>query len=398
MINAFLSKYKTPQVALGAIIILGLGFSTYASQINMPEPVIEESKKSFAVLAQGKQGLITTKEVNLKERSTQNSFVILMYHHVSTQTPRSTSVSPEEFEKHMAYLAEYHNVISLEAALDGFNNITSLPERAVVITFDDGFKNILENGHPIMRKYGFEYTIFINPAQIDFLNSQLSWKEVKSMSKEGVTFANHTLDHLHLLDRYPNEHKVNWLARVKQNINMAEETLSTQLGYSKKWLAYPFGEFDLSLKAMLKEMGYIGLGQHSGGVGIFSDMQSLPRYPAAGRYANLDTLRTKINSLAMPVTAVRPHRYVMGVEEIIGEVQIDVLLDDIRFNRIGCFFGADSLPITQTAKGFSINIKSPFNSGRARVNCTAPSVKESDRFYWYSIPFFTPKPDGTYLD
>jgi peptidoglycan/xylan/chitin deacetylase (PgdA/CDA1 family) len=398
MINAFLNKHKTVPFALGSIIILGLGFSTDAAQVNRPESVIEESRKSVVLPAQGKQDSITTSEFSLTQSSTQNSFVILMYHHVSTQTPRSTSVSPEEFAKHMAYLAEHHNVISLEAALDGLNNPTSLPERAVVITFDDGFKNILENGHPIMRQYGFEYTIFINPALINLVNSQLSWKEIKTMSKEGVTFANHTLDHLHLLDRHPKENEVNWLARVKQNINMAEETLSTQLGYSKKWLAFPFGEFDLSLKAMLKEMGYIGLGQHSGGVGKFSDMQSLPRYPAAGRYANLDTLRTKINSLAMPVTAVRPHRYVMGVKEIIGEVQIDIVLDDIRFNRIACFFGADSLPITQTAKGFSINIKSLFYPGRTRVNCTAPSVKESDRFYWYSIPFFTPKPDGTYLD
>ncbi|MFT4732409.1 MAG: peptidoglycan/xylan/chitin deacetylase (PgdA/CDA1 family) [Gammaproteobacteria bacterium] len=398
MINAFLSKYKTAQLALGSIIILGLGFSTDAAQADMPESVIEGSQKSVVVLAQGKQGLIATKEVSLAARSTQNSFVVLMYHHVSSQTPRSTSVSPEEFEKHMAYLSEYHSVISLEAALDGLNNPNSLPERAVVITFDDGFKNILENGHPIMRKYKFEYTIFINPAQIDLSNTQLSWKEVKKMSKEGVTFANHTLDHLHLLDRHPNENKLNWLARVKQNINVAEEKLSAQLGYSKKWLAYPFGEFDSDLKAMLKEMSYIGLGQHSGGVGKFSDMQSLPRFPAAGRYANLDTLRTKINSLAMPVTAVRPHRYVMGIEETIGEVQIDVLLDDIRFNRIACFFDADSLPVTQTENGFSINIKNPFYPGRTRVNCTAPSVEQSDRFYWYSIPFFTPKQNGTYLD
>jgi peptidoglycan/xylan/chitin deacetylase (PgdA/CDA1 family) len=398
MINAFLSKHKTVHFALVSIIILGLGFSTDAAQVDRPESVIEESKKSVVLLAQGRQDPVTTTEVSLTQSGTQNSFVILMYHHVSTQTPRSTSVSPAEFAQHMAYLAEHHNVISLEAALDGLNNPTSLPERPVVITFDDGFKNILVNGHPIMRKYEFDYTIFINPARIDTLNSQLSWKEVKKMSKEGVTFANHTLDHLHLLDRHPNENEVTWLARVKQNINMAEEALSAQLGYSKKWLAYPFGEFNVDLKAMLKEMGYIGLGQHSGGVGKFSDLQSLPRYPAAGRFANLDTLFTKINSLAMPVMAVRPNRYVIKIEEIIGEIQIDVLLDDIKFSRIACFFGADSLPITQTEKGFSINITDPFYPGRTRVNCTAPSVKESDRFYWYSIPFFTPKQDGTFLD
>jgi hypothetical protein len=149
---------------------------------------------------------------------------------------------------------------------------------------------------------------------------------------------------------------------------------------------------------MLKEMGYVGFGQHSGAVGQFSDMQSLPRFPAAGRFANLDTLLTKINSLAMPVVEVRPERYAMNIEEVLGKIEFDVLQDDISLNRIACYFASDSLPITKADNGFSINIKKPFYPGRSRVNCTAPSIKESDRFYWYSIPFFTQKEDGTYLD
>jgi len=398
MINAFLTKYKTSQLAALSVLILGLPLATNANQVNTSEQIVQESNKSADLAAIAKQNIVSTTDVILKTPGSQHSFIILQYHHVSVDTPRSTSVSPEELEKHMAYLAEYHTVISLETALNGLKNKTSFPERAVVITFDDGYKNILENGHPILKKYGFEYTIFVNPAQIDLLSSQLSWEDVKKMSKEGVTFANHTLDHLHLLDRYPNENNANWLARIKQNINLAEELLSEQVGYSKKWLAYPFGEFDVNVKAMLKDMGYAGFGQHSGGVGQFSDMQSLPRYPAAGRYAKLDTLLTKINSLAMPVTTVTPPRYVMGIEEVIGEVKIDVLLDDIKFNRIGCYFSGDSLNITKTEKGFSFNIQSPFYPGRTRVNCTAPSIKEGNRFYWYSIPFFTPKADGTYLD
>lgn len=381
--NTFLNKYQTLASTAACLLIIGLSFSIHAIQIEASEDLNQEAVESTKVKA---------------TPGSKHSFVILQYHHVSSDTPRSTSVSPEELEQHMAYLAEYHQVVSLQTALSSIKNKTPLPERAVVITFDDGYKNILENGHPILKKYGFEYTIFINPSQIDILNSQLSWDDVKKMSKEGVTFANHTLDHLHLLDRYPNEDKANWITRIKRNITMAEETLSKQLGYSKKWIAYPFGEFDLDVKAMLKEMGYVGFGQHSGAVGQFSDMQSLPRFPAAGRFANLDTLLTKINSLAMPVVEVRPERYAMNIEEVLGKIEFDVLQDDISLNRIACYFASDSLPITKTDNGFSINIRKPFYPGRTRVNCTAPSIKESDRFYWYSIPFFTQKEDGTYLD
>lgn len=334
----------------------------------------------------------------LKTANHDSGFVILMYHHVSDETPRSTSVTPAELEQHLAYLSEFHTVVSLQSALNAIENKTTLPEKAVVITFDDGYRNILENAHALIRKYGFEYTIFINPSQIDTSNSQLTWGDVKKMSKEGVTFANHTLDHLHLLDRRPDEDKSAWLNRIEQNIDEAESELSEKLGYSKKWLAYPFGEFDIDVKAMLKKKGYLGFGQHSGAVGQLSDLQSIPRFPAAGNYANLETLKTKLNSLSMPVTEVRPDRYVMQKGEVLGEVQIDVLMDDIQFSRIACYFRGETLALNETKTGFSMPIERPFTTGRTRVNCTAPSNKQSDRFYWYSIPFFTAKDDGTYLD
>nr|WP_297348566.1 polysaccharide deacetylase family protein [uncultured Glaciecola sp.] len=396
MINAFLKKYTTSRTVAVTLLLTALSFSAHGYKVKMQGEIVQPSSESaeFATT----QNLLSAQKLLLKAASSEHSFVILLYHHVGTDTPRSTSVTPEELEQHMAYLAENHTVISLDTAINGLNNKTPFPERAVVITFDDGYKNILDNGHSILKKYGFEYTIFINPAQIDLLSSQLSWEDVKKMSKEGVTFANHTLDHLHLLDRYPGESNANWRARIKKNISSAEESLIKQLGYSKKWLAYPFGEFDGELKAMLKDMGYVGFGQHSGAVSQLSDMQALPRFPAAGRYAKLDTLRTKINSLAMPVTAVRPLHYVIGAEDVAGEVNIDVSLDDISFSRIACYFGGDSLPITKTEKGFSVDIQTPFYPGRTRVNCTAPSVKQRDRFYWYSMPFFTPKADGTYLN
>ncbi len=396
--NTFLNNDQNLPIIALSMLILSLSFSISARQIEAVEDREQEVIEPAKLQVMTEKNQVGDKETTIQTPSGEHSFVILQYHHVSTDTPRSTSVSPEELEQHMAYLAEYHHVISLQSALTSIKNKTPLPQRSVVITFDDGYKNIGENGHPILRKYGFDYTIFINPSQIGILNSQLSWDDVKQMSKEGVTFANHTLDHLHLLDRYINEDKANWIARIKKNINAAEDALSEQIGYSKKWIAYPYGEFDMTVKAMLKEMSYVGFGQHSGAVGQFSDMQSLPRFPAAGRYANLDTLLTKINSLAMPVTKVRPERYAMGIEEVLGKIEFDLLLDDINPNKIACYFAGDSLPVTKINTGFSIDIKQPFTSGRTRVNCTAPSIKENDRYYWYSIPFFTQKENGTYLD
>jgi peptidoglycan/xylan/chitin deacetylase (PgdA/CDA1 family) len=386
--NQYFSFYKKALFSVFATVVLTV-FSSISNAEQIEKLKTDNTKSDLNSVATA---------MPISTPSSEHSFVILQYHHVGSETPRITSVSVQELEEHMAYLAKNHKVISLETALNAIENGTSFPERSVVITFDDGYKNILENGHPIFKKYGFEYTIFINPSQINVLNSQLTWDDVILMSEEGVTFANHTLDHLHLLDRYPNENDDEWLLRLEQNITSAEEQIQEKVGYSKKWLAYPFGEFDNSVKALLKSKGYLGFGQHSGAVGLFSDQQSIPRFPAAGRYANLDSLVTKINSLAMPVTAVSPNRQIMGIDEVIGEIQVDVLLDDIHFSRIACYFKGNSLPIKKTKSGFSFSIDEPFSPGRTRVNCTAPSIKESKRFYWYSMPFFTAKENGRYLD
>ena len=84
---------------------------------------------------------------------------ILLYHHVANDTPASTSISPAQFEQHMAYINEHHTVLPLTEIVAAIKAGKSLPANALAITFDDGYKNILTNGHPILRRYDFPYTI-----------------------------------------------------------------------------------------------------------------------------------------------------------------------------------------------------------------------------------------------
>jgi hypothetical protein len=127
--------------------------------------------------------------------------VILLYHHVSSTTPASTSVTPVLFEQHLQHLADGYNVISLEQAVKALKAGELLPERAVVITFDDGYRNIYDNAHPMLLKYAMPYTVFVNPQLIGKHSHQLNWQQVAEMEKGGAQFANHTSHHRHLLER-----------------------------------------------------------------------------------------------------------------------------------------------------------------------------------------------------
>ena len=73
------------------------------------------------------------------------SAVILLYHHVAEDTPPSTSISPANFDAHLAYLRDNDfNVIALDRMIDSLRSGQSLPEKSIVITFDDGYSSIFD--------------------------------------------------------------------------------------------------------------------------------------------------------------------------------------------------------------------------------------------------------------
>ncbi len=330
--------------------------------------------------------------------STTPNAAILLYHHVSSSTPASTSISPEAFKSHMEYLDAHHTVVSLQDVVSAIQHNTTLPENAVAITFDDGYANILDNAHPILADLGFPYTVFINPDEIGVGPKQLTWEQVIAMHNDGVVFANHTLDHLHMLNGEQAMGERAWLEKVWQNVESAEKKIEDKLNISLKYLAYPFGEYNTALANKLKAEGYIGFGQHSGAVGPSSDMQALPRFPAAGPYANLATLKTKLNSLAMPVTQSSHKDPRMTARNLSSPISLTIDSDDVRLTQVNCFFGGDPIETSLEENVLTFTLDETLPVGRSRVNCTAPSNAQSGRYYWYSTPFFVADEDGNYPD
>ena len=323
---------------------------------------------------------------------------ILLYHHVSAQTPASTSITPQQFEQHMAYLHDHYTVLPLTDIVSALRQRQPLPDNAIAVTFDDGYANILENGHPIMQKYEIPYTVFINPAEIGQRRDQLSWQQVKTMQQAGVIFANHTLDHLHMLNREEGETEQQWLNRVVNNVEQAESLIEEKTGRSLRYLAYPFGEYNRTLAAQLQKRGYIGFGQHSGAAGPDSDFAALPRFPAAGPYASLNSLKAKMASLPMPVSQSTFNEPQMDGHTPPESITLTIDNSDVRLSQAACYFQGDEVTVSTTDKSLTVKLSQSLPTGRSRVNCTAPSNSQNGRFYWYSQPFFVADSSGHYPD
>ena len=314
--------------------------------------------------------------------------VILIYHHVSEKTPPSTSISPEKFRQQMEYLAKNHTVMPLNEMVENLKKGQAIADKAVAITFDDGYQNILTNGHPILKEYGFSYTIFINPALVGSRKDQLTWQQISDMQQEGVLFANHTMRHDYLLKRVSEENDEQWLARMESDILQAESLIKQKTGSSLKYVAYPYGEYNQTLANHLKQLGFTGFGQHSGAIASFSDFTALPRFSAAGIYANLNTLKTKLNSLAMPVIAKAQNNPQLKLNETHPVQSLTLNNDDFNMSQIGCFLNGAALPIQTSSNILTLKPHEPLTEGRSRINCTAPSKQFKGRYYWYSQPWF----------
>jgi peptidoglycan/xylan/chitin deacetylase (PgdA/CDA1 family) len=93
------------------------------------------------------------------------SAVILQYHHVSNDTPAATSISPELFAAHMAYVEELgYEVVSLSELVRSLREGKVIKQDMVVITFDDGYTNNMAAIKGELVPRGWPFTIFVPPS------------------------------------------------------------------------------------------------------------------------------------------------------------------------------------------------------------------------------------------
>ncbi|ATC96095.1 polysaccharide deacetylase family protein [Pseudoalteromonas tunicata] len=321
--------------------------------------------------------------------SSVQAAVILQYHHVSDTLPKVTSISAEDFEAHLQYLVTNEfKIISLPALINALQSKQLLPPKTIAITFDDGYTNNYTSAAPLLEKYQLPYTIFVNPKLIDQGASYvMTWAQLKELSTKGATIANHSASHAYLHQRLNNEDKKQWLARIREDIVTSEQRITQEIGHNYRYLAYPYGEFNSDLQELVQELGFVGIGQHSGAIGLSNDLTRLPRFPASGIYSNLETLKTKLTTLAFDftiepsvnsVTTLNPPSIILNFKNI-----------DFRKAVFQCFISADNQAILtwHNTNQVTITAVNKLKLGRTRFNCTAPSIKHSGQYYWFSQPW-----------
>lgn len=189
---------------------------------------------------------------------------VLAYHKIDFPTPdvkiRGAFTAPRKFERQISYLKKKGFEFYTTSELIKFYQANGeFPQKAIAITFDDGWKDNFLNAFPILKKYSVKATIFLIPAVIgqttDVVTADgegprehLAEKDILEMSANGIEFASHSFSHK-LFDRVGNEEIEFEVTESKKFIeNLTQKECST--------FAYPAGFFTDFAKEAIKKAGY----------------------------------------------------------------------------------------------------------------------------------------------
>ena len=215
-----------------------------------------------------------------------DSAVILQYHRFGEDQYPSTSVTIEQLEAHIEHLeGGGYAVLPLPEILDALRAGRPLPERAVAITVDDATRSTFVEAWPRLEAAGFPFTVFVSTDPVDEGHAGImSWDELRQLAAAGVTIGNHGAAHGYM---WRNDDATN-----RADLERARQRLGEELGIDPTIFAYPYGEWDGALRALVADQGFsAAFGQHSGVVGAHSDWLNLPRFALNQNYGDMDRLR-----------------------------------------------------------------------------------------------------------
>ncbi|WP_347331466.1 polysaccharide deacetylase family protein [Marinimicrobium locisalis] len=342
--------------------------------------------------------------LGLVQSPSATAAVVLQYHHVSEESPPSTSVTPERFKEHMNYLVNHDfKVVPLEQLVAALKAGEKLPDKTAAITFDDAYESVYTNALPVLKKRDWPFTVFVNTNPIDEeKHGFVSWDQLRKMAEEGATIANHSTAHNHLQRRKAGEDEKQWRERIRHEVVKAEQRIEEETGQSHKMLAYPYGEYNNQVKALLEKLDFVAFGQQSGPLGPHSDLRALPRFPFGGPYGSLEDFATKVKTRPLPLEAVALYadwaRKEPLDEVVVKEGTRPVLamtLEEASLaGRISCFASGQGAIETRVEENTVLTrANKPLNPGRTRYNCTA-GTGESGRFFWFSQQWLVTGEDG----
>jgi peptidoglycan/xylan/chitin deacetylase (PgdA/CDA1 family) len=212
--------------------------------------------------------LYSTRVIDLISWFNRKRVPIICYHSVTSDSapvhhdPYKQHVQLTLFLRHLDHLQQKHNVVSLADYVQARARNRRLPDRSVVLTFDDGFEDFYSVAAPHLTGRKLPATVFIIIDRacgrlVPDGESFLSWNQIRELAAAGIDIGSHSCSHVALPELSP--------ADAKKELADSHRILSNTLGRSQISLSYPFGKASEPISRTAKSVGYICAIGHDGG-------------------------------------------------------------------------------------------------------------------------------------
>jgi peptidoglycan/xylan/chitin deacetylase (PgdA/CDA1 family) len=193
------------------------------------------------------------------KRKEEINLPIMALHKVDDKSELGiTRLKVSQFERLIQTLKEWgYETISLEEIFKPSVE-RKIEGKKLVLTFDDGYEDFYINAFPILQKYNFTATVFLITGYVGKFNQweagfgrnfpHLNWKEIKEMSRYGISFGSHTVNHPDLTKLKKQQ--------VEYEFLFSRKTIEDKIGKNVFYLSYPFGKYNDSVIEAARKTGY----------------------------------------------------------------------------------------------------------------------------------------------
>lgn len=185
---------------------------------------------------------------------------ILGYHDFKERGGEAMVISAEKFRQQMQFIKDSNiPVVPLAEVMEWKAGRKNIPEECFVITMDDGWEGVYRHAWPVLKEFGFPFTLYLYQNYVNVGGRSLSWAQIREMMASGLcAIGSHSVSHASLTARKGrgDEEYTAWL---RDELALSKAFLEKKLGITCASFAYPYGNYNSAIRDLAREAGYTSM-------------------------------------------------------------------------------------------------------------------------------------------
>lgn len=233
---------------------------------------------------------------------------VLGYHDFSeTQSETAMRIRTSKFRKQMETIRQLGiSVISLDDFVAWKQGDKEVPEKSILLTFDDGWKSVYTDAYPILKEFGYPFTLYLYKNYVDGGGKALTTPMIQEMIKNGATIGSHSVSHPYpiTVKSYRKKGPDPYDAYLRKEMGESKRFLESKFKIKANTYSYPGGFYTEEMIPLGKEFGYTHLFTVlPGKIKRSLPDETLPRYMILGNYDKIFEFATTFRESQGPNAA-----------------------------------------------------------------------------------------------